>query len=82
MRPKKTFASCWAADLLRPEVRRLKNEVPEKPDADSGTLCFRDSSEKFVFHRSRVKAHLFEMMQMDREFTGDDEERLNPTHQV
>jgi hypothetical protein len=29
-----------------------------------------------------VKAKLFEMMQMDREFTKDDEERLNPTHQV
>ena len=32
--------------------------------------------------RSRVKAKLFEMMQMDRDFSREDEERLNPTHQV
>ena len=31
---------------------------------------------------SRVKAKLHEMMQTDKDFTQEDEERLNPCHQI
>ncbi len=45
-------------------------------------FIFRTAAETFVLNRYRVKAKLFEMMQTDKDFTQEDEERLNPTHQV
>jgi hypothetical protein len=58
------------------------NKVPKIVTTRAWDFIFRTAAETFVLNRYRVKAKLFEMMQTDKDFTQEDEERLNPTHQV
>ena len=64
------------------DKQKKTNKVPTNVTTAAWDFIFRTAAETFVLNRYRVKAKLFEMMQTDKDFTQEDEERLNPTHQV